>query len=318
MTSQKIIRGREANTPEQVPARGWRDILLRVKDEVSNDNLSIVAAGVAFFGMLAIFPALATLVSIYGLAADPVSLEGQISILQGVLPKEVYDLIGQQLQKMAGKSSGALSAGALIGLLITLWSAGKGMKALITAFNIAYNEDEGRGFFKLNAMALLLTLAAILFIIVTLGLIAALPVLLGSLSLPESLRIILSWGRWPLLAILLMIGLSMLYRYAPHRDKPRLRWVSWGSVAATMLWLAGSALFSLYVSHFGSYNKTYGSLAAIVILLMWLYITAYAILLGAELNAESERQTRKDTTRGKPKFMGKRDAYAADTLGQSP
>jgi membrane protein len=304
MPTKKREHGRKAGRPREIPTSGWGDVLRRVNTRLGKDHISIVAAGVAFYGMLAIFPALAALVSIYALVADPADIQNQMSAVQGAVPEEVYSIITRQLQQIAGQSSGALGVGVVISILFALWSAAKGTKSLIIALNIAYNEDEKRGFIRLNAVALLLTLAAVLFVIVTLGLIAALPALLGNLGLPSSMEILVSLARWPLLAILVMIGLTVLYRYGPDRDQPSWRWVSWGALTATVLWLIGSALFSLYVANFGEYNETYGALAAVVILLLWLYLTAYVILLGAELNAETEHQTRRDTTRGEPPASG--------------
>lgn len=311
-------RGRQAQSPQQIPKAGWRDILLRVKDEQKKDNLSIVAAGVAFYGLLAIFPALAAMISIYGLVADPVQVQQQLATLGQVLPQEAYQVIHQQLQAIVSSSGGALGLGAIGGILLSLWSAAKGMKAMITALNIAYGEEERRGFVKLNGLALLLTLGSILFILLSLGLIVALPALLGNLGLPDLFRGLFSFLRWPLLALCVIVGLALLYRFAPNRDQPRWKWVSWGAVVATVLWLVLSGLFSFYVSNFGSYNKTYGSVGAIVILLLWFFLTAYMFLLGAEMNAEMEHQTRHDTTRGEPRRMGRRDAKMADTVGRRP
>lgn len=276
----------------RIPAgRRW-GLLVRVKNEIGKDNLSIVAAGVAFFGFLAIFPALAAMVSIYGLIADPGRMEQQLAIVQTILPHQAYQVLNQQLQTLTAQGGSTLGWGVLVGVVLALWSASSGMKALINALNIAYDEEEGRGFVKLNIVALLLTLAAVAFLPVALGLIAALPALLGRLGLPGGLEIIVSWGRWPLLLLLVVGGLDLLYRYAPDRDQPHWRWVSVGSTAAAVLWLTGSGLFSFYVSNFGKYNQTYGSLAAIVILLLWFYLTAFAVLVGAELDAEVEHQTR--------------------------
>jgi membrane protein len=316
MAAKQTERGRKAEKPREIPARGWGDILRRVNYRLGKDHISIVAAGVAFYGMLAIFPALAALVSIYALIADPADIQGQLSVIQGVVPGEVYTILARQLQQIAGRSSGALGLGAFIGILAALWSTAKGTKSLIIALNIAYGEEEKRGFIKLNAAALLLTLAAVVFIIIALGLIAALPALFGNLGLPPGMERIISLGRWPLLALLVMIALAVLFRFGPDRDQPRWRWVSWGAFAATVLWLIGSALFSFYVANFGEYNETYGALAAVVILLLWLYISAYVILLGAELNAETEHQVGHDTTRGAPGSMGERRARGTDTPGR--
>ncbi|MFA7094958.1 MAG: YihY/virulence factor BrkB family protein [Gammaproteobacteria bacterium] len=313
---EEIERGRLAERPQEIPARGWRDIALRAKDKVSATNLSLAAAGVAFYGLLSIFPALAAGVSIYGLVADPVSIEQQISTLSGVLPKEALGIITGQLHRIAATSSNALSVGLVISVLFALWSASSGVKALMTALNVTYDEPEKRGFLRLNATALLLTLGAIVFAVLSLGLVVALPALLGSLGLGDVARIAVSVLRWPLLAGAVMIGLAVLYRYAPSRDEPRWSWVSPGAILATVLWIIVSGLFSFYVSNFGNYNETYGSIGAVVILLMWLYLTAFIVLVSAALNAEMEHQTEADTTEGAPRPMGARSARMADTLGK--
>lgn len=311
-------RGRRATKPSEIPRPGWRDILLRVKDEQKNDNLSIVAAGVAFYLILAIFPALAAMVSIYGLVADPADVQRQLATVGHLLPPEAYRILDEQLTQIVSHSEGALGIGAVLGILLALWSAAKGMKAMITALNIAYDEEEGRGFFKLNGLALLLTFGGITFVLMSLGLILALPAILEAVGLPGILEPVVNFLRWPLLAGCVMVALALLYRFAPNRDRPRWQWVSPGSVVATLLWIAVSGLFSLYVSRFGNYNETYGSMGAVIILLMWFFLTAYMFLLGAEFNAEMEHQTARDTTRGEPRPMGERGARMADTLGRKP
>ncbi|MFZ0728289.1 MAG: YihY/virulence factor BrkB family protein, partial [Desulfobacterales bacterium] len=275
-------RGRRASRPGEIPRKGWWDILLRVKDEQARDNLSIVSAGVAFYWFLAVFPALAAAVSIYGLAADPAQLQQQIDALSSVMPSEAYQILQNQLTAVVQHSGGALGLGMIFGILLTIWSANKGMKALITALNIVYDEEETRGFIKLNAVSLLFTFCAILLGLIAIALVIAVPVLMGFLHLPETWQAIFTYLRWPLLAVFLVFGLALAYRFCPDRDSPKWRWVSWGSVLATVLWLSGSILFSLYVANFGSYSKTYGSMGAVVILLLWFFLTSYVILLGAE------------------------------------
>ncbi len=311
-------RGREAGRPGEIPKPGWRDIALRTWREQSRDNLSLVAAGVAFYVLLAMVPAMAAMLSIYGLVADPRQLQQNIGQMGGVLPQDAMSIIQRQLSEVASGAGGALSVAAAVSILLALWSASKGMKGLIQALNIAYEEEERRGFLKLNAVSLGLTLAGLIFFIVALTAVVAIPAILGNLGLPDSVKWAVSLARWPLLAVAGIVALAALYRYAPSRDAPRWRWVSPGSVAATLLWIAASLLFSVYVSNFGSYNETYGSLGAVVILLMWLFITSYVVLLGAELNSEMEHQTRKDTTKGEPRPMGSRGARMADELGPKP
>jgi membrane protein len=297
---------------------GWRDILWRVKEEASKDNLSMIAAGVAFYALLAIFPAIAAMISIYGLIADPQTVQQQMSALSGALPSDARGIINEQLSRVAAGAQGALSAGAIIGILAALWSANKGTKALMEALNIVYDEDEKRGFVGLNFVSLALTIGILVFLIVALGLIAALPALFGNLGLPETVRQWANWLRWPVLALVFIVSLAFLYRFAPSRDAPKWRWVSAGAVLATVLWMAGSLLFSWYVSNFGSYNQTYGSVGAVIVLMMWFWLSACIVLAGAQLNAEMEHQTERDTTSGDRQPRGRRGAYVADTVGEQP
>lgn len=317
-TQDPEARGRRAARPSDIPRPGWRDILLRVKGEISKDHMSLVAAGVAYYALMALFPALAAGVGIYGLISDPHQIQQQVQLLQGVIPQDALNLIQRQLSSLASASGGALSLGVIGGLLLSLWSATSGVKELIFALNIAYDEPEKRGFLKLNALALALTLGAIVFTLLALALVVALPALLGMLGLGEMTRGLVAWLRWPLLAAAVIFALAVLYRVGPSRDRPEWRWVSWGSVIATVLWLTGSALFSFYVSNFGSYNETYGSVGAVVVMLLWFYISAFVILLAAQINAEMEHQTEYDTTEGQKRPMGERGAHVSDTLGPKP
>lgn len=310
-------RGRSADKPGQIPKRGWRDILSRTKDEIKEDNLSIVAAGVAFYILLGIIPALAALISIYGLVADPATIQEQVSSMRGMLPPDVISIFDQQMTRIASES-GKAGWGAAIGILLALWSGSKAVKALMTALNITYEEEETRGFFRLNLTALGLTFAGVIAVIIAVGLIVAIPIALQTVGFGQVAEMLVSILRWPLLAIFAIVALSALYRYAPDREQAQWQWVSWGAVGAAALWLAVSAGFSFYVSNFGSYNKTYGSLGAVIVLLLWFMISAYVMLLGAELNAEMEHQTARDTTDESPKPMGRRGAYVADNVAASP
>ena len=272
-------------------------------------------AGVSFYTFLSIFPALAALVSIYALVTDPAKLQEHIIRVQVVLPAEAAQLVNQQLQRLIG-SGRELGWSLVVGLFIALWSAAKGMSALITALTVAYDEKETRGFLRLNALALLLTLAGILFLVVFLFLIIGIPVVLHALNLGDTAAVVINFLRWPLLAIGGIFALGVLYRYAPNRATPNWQWITWGAVTATALWLIGCVLFSYYVTNFGSYNAVYGSLGVVVILMMWLLLSIYCILLGAEINAEIERQTKVDTTVGEPEPMGERGARVADAAGR--
>ena len=291
-------RGRGAETPKDIPKRGWRDILMRVKRQMAEDRLSIVAAGVAFYALLAVFPALIALVALYGLAFDPKQVSEQVAALSGMLPPQAADILLGQLQDLTATRSGALGLGAIGGLVLALWSASAGVRTLMEALNVAYDEQESRGFVSYYGTAILLTLGAILGVIAAIAVVVAPPVVVRFLGLGSLLEGVIAFARWPILAIAMMAGLAVVYRYGPSREQPRWSWVSAGALIATLLWIAGSALFSLYVTSFGSYNETYGSMGAVIILLTWFLLSAYAILIGAEINSEMERQTRKDTTTG--------------------
>lgn len=308
-------RGRHAEAPTQIPARGWWDILWRVKSEMAKDNLSVLAAGVSFYSLLAVFPALAAAVSIYGLVLDPHDVQEQLSMVIGIIPEDARTIITDQLTKITSQPKQSLGFGVLFALLFALWSSSAAVQTLMTGLNVVYDEVERRGVIRFYTTALGLTLGGILFGLTALSLIAALPAALKFIGLPQPIETVLLLARWPLLAIAVMFALAVLYRFAPSRAKPRWVWVSWGAVVATMLWLGGSILFSFYVSHFASYNETYGTLGAVVILLMWFYLTGYVVLMGGELNAEMEHQTARDTTEKRGAPMGRRDAQMADTVG---
>ena len=308
-------RGRDATRPSDIPARGWKDIAVRVKRELADDHVSLSAAGVAFYGFLAIVPAMAAVVGIAGLLVDPATASARIEDLFGTLPDEAKQLLTEQLEKVAGASGGALSVGIVVSILLSIWAASGGIGHLIEAVGIAYEERERRGFVKRKLRDLAFTLGAVLFALVALAAIAGLPVLLRSLDAPASVRWLLGLIVWPVLGAGLAVGLAVLYRFAPDRDDAEWRWVSWGAVIAVVLWIVASIGFQVYTANFASYNKTYGSLAAVVVLLMWLWLSAYVVLLGAEINAEIEHQTARDTTVGRDEPLGQRDAVMADTVG---
>ena len=316
--SEDASRGREATSPAGIPKRGWRDVALRVKERISRDRLSIIAAGVAFYALMAVFPALAALVAIYGLVFDPQQVSAQVAWLGSVLPKEAADILVGQLKDLVQTDSTALGIGAAVGVLLAVWSTSSGVRTVMDALNVAYNEEERRGTIKFYAVALFLTLAALAGMAILIALIVAIPVGAKFLGLGPVAEVAASIVRWPIVAIWVMFGLAVLYRFGPSRRQPRWAWVSHGAAIATVLWLVGSVLFSVYVSYFASYNKTYGSAGAVVILLTWFLLSSYVVLIGAEINAESERQTRRDTTSGEERPLGQRGAHAADTVGRSP
>lgn len=313
MARQQVgSRGEYADSPYDIPRRGWWEVLRRVQKEVSRDNLSLVAAGVAFYGFLAVFPAISAFVILYGIFADPVLVEEQMRPLAGVVPGDAYAILTDQLQQVAESTDATLGIGLILSLLLALWSSTKGVKALMTTMNIAYEENEARGFIRQNVVALLFTLGAILFVIVSLMAIAVIPAAVQLLDPGEPVATILLWIRWAVLAVLIMVALGVLYRFGPNRRQARWRWVSPGAVLAGALWLAGSALFSFYAANFANFNETFGSLGAVVVLLFWFYLSAFVVGVGAEINAELERQTYRDSTIGPVRPIGTRGAYVAD------
>ncbi len=307
-------RGRDAVLPIELPARGWKDVLVRVKSESKRDQVVLLAAGVAFFGLLALVPALIALLSIYGLVADPDRIDEQIVDALSAAPAEVRDLISQQARDIGDASSGAILA-VVGGLLLALWSASSGMKNLIEAINAAYDEEETRGFLKVRALAVGFTLGAIVFLVVAFAAIALLPSLIAESSLGTIGRVLVSIVRFVVLFAGLLIGLAVLYRYAPDRRQPKWSWISPGALFGGVVWMLGSLLFSLYTANFGKYNESYGALGGVVVVMLWLLLTVLVVIVGAEINCELERQTARDTTKGVDRPLGSRQAYAADTIG---
>lgn len=309
--------GGDADAPLEIPPRGWKQVLLRVKDEIGNDNLSIVAAGVAFYALLALFPALTALVMVYGLLSDPGEVSAHLAPLRNLMPEGAFAILDGQLTAMASRGSVTVGIGLMFSLVLAIWSSAKGIKALFMAINIAYEEHESRGFIHLNLIALVFTAGAVVFVLAAVGLIAGLPAAAALIDVGGMIETAALWLRWPLIASMAIVALAVLYRWGPSRASAKFRWITPGAVIATILWLVGSLAFSFYVENFGSYNETYGSLGAVVILLMWLFVSAYCVCLGAELNAELEHQTRRDSTTGPVKPAGSRNAYVADNWVQS-
>ena len=310
--------GREADRPSEIPPRGWFAVLKRVKAEVKEDNVTLLAAGVAFYAMLAIFPAIIAVVTVYGMVADPAQVQSQIGEFAKSLPSGADELLTGQLKTVTQAGRQSLSIGLAVSLLAVLWTASGGIQGLVKGLNLVYDEKETRGFLKLRGLSLLLTLGAILMAVVAIALVAVFPAVVDDLKLGQAGQLAASIARWVVLALLVLSAVAVLYRYAPDRANPRWRWVSWGAVVALVLWLLGSIGFSWYVDNFGKYNQTYGALAAVIILLLWLFLSAFVVLLGAEIDAEIERQTVRDTTTGPERPMGQRDAEVADTVGESP
>lgn len=282
------------------------------------DHVSVISAGVAFFSLLSIFPAIGALVSIAGLFMDPAIVEDQLASVMTVLPENAAGILQEQARQISSKPSSGLGLAALIALSISLYGASKSVRTLMEGMNIAYHEEEKRGLVRLYLVSIGLTLLLIVGAVIALGATVALPALIDNLGLADSLVGLVGWGRWPILAALTIWGLAVLYRFGPSRETPRWRWVTWGSVVATFLWILGSIVFSLYVRNFGTYNESYGTLGGVVILLTWLWLSAFIVLLGAEINSEMEHQTSHDTTTGRERPMGERGAVVADKLGPIP
>lgn len=310
-TREETVPGARATKPSEVPKKGWVQIAKRAWAEAKADQVPLLAAGVAFYAFLSIFPALIALVMLYGLVADPATVTRQVESVTSALP-QAGDLVSSQMQELTATSPSTLGFGLVAALALALWSASNGVGNMITAINVAYDEEETRGFIKRKLLALLLTLGAIVFVVVAIGLIAVAPVVLDAIGLSAVATVLVQVGRWLLLVVAVAVALAVLYRFAPDRDAPQFRWVSVGAVIATVLWILVSVGFSLYVS-LGGYGKSYGSLAGVVVLLFWLWLSSYAILLGAEANAEAEQQTEKDTTRGPEQPLGRRGAVKADS-----
>lgn len=317
VTAQRKSRGRDAEAPSEIPAKGWWDILWRVKDRFVQDRVPLIAAGTAFYMLLALFPALAAFVSLYGFTADPRSIADQLLFFAGVLPEAGIEIIREQLDRLAEQGSTALSVGFVFGLLVALWSANNGIKTLAEAMNVAYHERETRSFIWLNVVSLAVTIGAMIVGILAVVMVGVIPAVLAIVGLREVVIWLISVARWPILFLVAGLGITLLYRYGPCRERAKWRWVTWGSALATVAWIGVSILFSWYLSNFANYQATYGSLGAVVGFMTWTWLSALIIIIGAELDAETEHQTARDSTTGAEKPMGERGAVVADTLGET-
>ena len=291
-----ISPGDEAGRASEVPQRSWWQLLRRSWKEAKADQVPLLSAGVAFYAFLAFVPMLIAVVLLYGLVSTPADVAEQLDSFGSALPTSAEELLREQMESLAGAPERSLGIGLVVALAVALWSASNGVGNLLTAINVAYDAKDERGFVKNKLVALGFTIAAIVFLALAVALVAAVPVVLGAIDAPGWVRVIAQAGRWLGLVVAVLVALAVLYRWGPHRDVQVFRWLSVGSVVATMLWLVVSLGFSVYVDNFGSYGKTYGSLAGVVVLLLWLWLTAFAVLFGAEINAESDRETGPPTT----------------------
>jgi membrane protein len=310
-------RGRHSSNPLQIPWAGWKDVLWRTYEQINEDRLLAIAAGVVFYGLLAVFPAITALVSSYGLFADASTISDNLQTLAMVLPDGSFQIVQDQIARVLANGQAKLGLTFLFGLALALWSANAGVKAIIDALNVVYGEREKRSFIKLNLLSLTFTTGAIISLLLMVSAVVALPLTLDRVGLATDSKIIISLVRWPLLLLVVMMALGVLYRFGPSRPGARWEWLSIGTIAAALLWLAGSVLLSWYLSNFGNYSATYGSLGAAIGLMTWMWMSAIIVLCGAELNSEIEHQTAVDTTVGPGLPMGARGAAMADTLGRA-
>jgi len=311
-------RGRRAQKPSDIPAKGWKDIVWRLYDNIQNDRVLLVAAGVTFYAILALFPATAAIVSLYGLFADATTINQHLNIVSGFLPEGALQVIGDQVKRIASQGQGTLGAAFLGTLAFSLWGANSGTKAIFDALNIIYKEQEKRSFIQLTIRSLIFTIGTVALVLLALAGIIAVPLIFKLVGVPDwSGAALLSIARWPLLYLVILFALACLYRYGPSRTHPQWKWVTWGSAIAGGFWVIGSLLLSWYVGNFGSYNATYGSLGAVIGFMVWMLFSTIIVLAGGEINAELEHQTAKDTTEGHNKPKGARGAKMADELGEA-
>jgi membrane protein len=310
-------RGRTARSPWQISWRGWKDILWRTYREFQDDRLLAISAGVVFFALLALFPAVTAIVSLYGLFAQPATISEHIGLISAFAPDQLVRIVEEQIKRLVSRDNAQLGFGVILGIAIAIWSANAGMKAIIDALNVVYEEQEKRSFVRLNLISLAFTTGAVAAVLFAIGAVVVAPLLLDRIGFGSVAEGLIEYGRWPALIVTILSGLALLYRFGPSRTKAKWRWLSVGSIVAALLWIAGSAVLSYYIGNYANYDATYGSLGTGIGLMMWLWVSTIAILFGAELNAEIEHQTATDTTRGRQKPMGARGATMADTVGES-
>ncbi len=308
----RSVPGGTAERPTALPPRALKAVAVRAFRNFSGHRISLVAAGVAFYGLLALVPALAALIALYGLVLDPETIRSQVATLEGVLPGGAMEIVRGQVDRLVARGDGSLGIAFGVATLISLWSANAAMKSLFQAMNIAYGEDEGRGFLRVNLLTLAFTLGAMAAFVVLLALMVALPAALGHLPLGPASSWVVRVASFLTMALVLFFGLALLYRWGPDRVGARWRWVTPGAILASVVAIAGSMLFTWYAANFGAYNATYGSLGAVIGLMTWLWITAIVVLAGAEIDAAAEGQTVRDTTAGPERPMGERGARVAD------
>lgn len=311
----KVARGRHALAPGDIPSRGWHDIVWRVMRAARRNRITMLAAGVAFYALLALFPTIAAVISLWGLLFDPYEAGQQLYEISRFMPPDAANLIDQQAQQVVESAESGNIMAALAGLLIAMYIASKGVGVLVIGLNVVYGETEKRSLMHRSAVLISLTFGLIIMTLVSLGFIAIVPIVVDALDIDAPLNSVFKWLRWPALLVLMSGLIALLYRFAPYRRSAQWRWLSYGTMLATVMWLLGSGGLSLYVRYFSSFSELYGSLGAVVALMMWFWLSAFVVLFGAEVNCEMERQTYNDTTVGETRPLGEREAFAADTIG---
>ncbi|WP_105441151.1 YihY/virulence factor BrkB family protein [Neorhizobium sp. T25_13] len=310
-------RGREADSPQEIPSTGLKDVFWRVYAGVTRDRIMLIAAGVTYYLLLALFPAASALVSLYGFVADPSAIVDRITFLSSVMPADGLNIFLEQLRALTSERNTTLSIALIGGLALALWSANNGMKALFEAMNVAYAEEEKRSIVRLNLISLLFTLGALLLAIVILFAMGVVPAVLRYLWLDRFTEITIRLARWPVMMLFVAGGIMMLYRFGPSREPAKVKWLTWGAAFSTVAWLAASIAVSFYLGNIADYNATYGTLGALIGFMVWTWISVIIVIVGAEINAELEHQTARDSTTGTPVPLGARGAYMADTVGES-
>lgn len=310
-------RGRDADRPTQMTRTGWMDIGARIVARIGSLNIGLLAAGVAFYGLLSIFPAITAAVAIVGLVYDPVELVDESGWLLSALPEAARTLILDQFNDVAGAGGGSLGLAALLSLAVALWSSSNATGSLVQGLNVIYDEHDQRSFVMLRLLVIALTLGIILGLALMIVVVAAIPAALSVMGAGQGITDAAYLLRWPLMFLLGVAGIALLYRVGPDRRPARWRWVTPGAVIACALWVAATFGFSFYVQNFASYNETFGALAGVIVLLTWMWLSAFIVLLGAEFDAELEHQTARDSTIGPDRPMGERGAVKADTLGEA-
>ena len=280
-----------ASAADDRRARSWLATLRRIAQSISRHRVVLVAAGVTFYTLLALFPAIAALVALYGLVADPATIADHVGTLSGLLPGGAVNVVHDEVNRIAGQSRGTLGLAFVVGLVVSLWSANGGVKALFDALNVVYAEGETRNFIRANATSLAFVVGGILFVLILIAGVIAIPPLLRHVGIPPFAKSIVSIARWPVLFGIVAIAIALIYRFGPDRSKAEWHWITWGSAVASLAWLAVSVLFSWYAENFGNYNKTYGSLGAVIGFMTWIWLSTIVVLIGAEIDAIFERET---------------------------